>query len=128
MGYSGSLEIFNKRQFTSPRISRNTQECDAYIDGNLAYDKYYTSIFRKVLGRELSDSLSANIYLRCQMDFTSNVVRTEAPNFVNLGFLSANALDELRYFVNPATKFRSTIDGSHWSAPDHFLEKLQRLE
>ena len=127
-GIMGSLEILNKHGSTGSVEIGDTQKFDTSIDENLDKDGDPTSIFSKVIGQELSHGSSSNIYLRCQMDFTSNVVRTEAPNFVNLGFLSANALDELRYFVNPATKFRSTIDGSHWSAPDHFLEKLQRLE
>ena len=35
-GLSGSLDVINKRQYTSPSVSRNTKCFDASVDGNLA--------------------------------------------------------------------------------------------
>ena len=94
MRHSGSLEILNKRQSISSNVSRNNQHVDASSDGNLANEEDSTSIFRKVLGRELSDSLSADIYLRCWLEFTDNAVGNKVPNFVHLGLPAVNALDE----------------------------------
>ena len=84
-GHSGSLDVLNKQQSTSPRVSRNTQKFDASVDKKLANDGYSTSIFSKVIGRELSYSTSADIDFCCRMDFTSNAVRTEAPNLMDFG-------------------------------------------
>ena len=53
-GISGSLAVLNKRQSTYPIISSNTQNFDASVDGNFADDGDSTSIFSKVIGRELS--------------------------------------------------------------------------
>ena len=53
------------------------------------------------------------------MDFTSNSVGTEAPNFVNLGITAVNTLDEFDTFGTPATRVRSPTVSSHWSAPGH---------
>ena len=41
---------------------------------------------------ENSDSLVADIYARCQVDFTSNSVGTKAPDLVHLGILAVDAL------------------------------------
>ena len=88
-GRSGISDILNKWQYISPSISRNTQKFDTSVDGNLADDGDSTYIFGKVLGQELPDSISYDIYSRCRKDFTSNIVSTEAPNLVNLGLLTA---------------------------------------
>ena len=53
------------------------------------------------------------------MDFTRNTVETEAPNFVGLGILAVNELDEFNTFCTPATIIRRPTDGPHWPAPDH---------
>ena len=119
MGHSGSLNVLNKHQYTYPSVSRNTQKFDASVYGNLADDRDYTSIFRKVLGLELSGSFSANIYLRCRVDFTSNSVETEAPNFVHLGLPAVNALDEFNTFGTTDTRVIMPTDGSHWYVPGH---------
>ena len=116
MGHSGILEFLNRRQYTSPSVSRNTQKFDALVHDNLANERDSTSIFSKLLGQELSDILSADIYLRCWMDFTSNAVGTEAPNFVNFDLLAIQASDEFNAFGTPATRVRRPADGSHWSA------------
>ena len=113
MWHSVSQDVLNKRQSTSPSVSRNTQNFDASVDGISANDRDSTDIFRKVLGRELFDSLGTEIYSRCWVDFTSNVVVTEAPDFVHLGLPDVNALDEFSTFGTPATRVRRPIDGSH---------------
>ena len=95
-GNSGSLDVLNKRKSTSPSISRNNQKFDAFVDENFANDWYSMSIFSKVIGHKLSHSPRADIYLRCQMDFTSNAARTEAPSFMYLLLPSVNASSEFQ--------------------------------
>ena len=41
------------------------------------------------------------------MDFTSNAIGTKAPNFVNLGLLAVNALDEFNTCGTPDTCLQS---------------------
>ena len=110
---SASLDVLNKQKSISPSVSRNTQKFDASVDGNLADDGDSTSIFSKVLGRELPDSLSADIYLRCPMDFTSSAVGTKAPDFVHLDLPAVNTSDEFNTFGAPATRARRPTDGPH---------------
>ena len=123
MGHSGSLGVLNKQQSTSSLVSRNTRKFNASVDDILPNAKDSTSIFSKVLGQELSGSLSNNIYLRCWMDFTSNVIGTKAPNIVNLGLSDVNLFVEFNAFGTPDTRVRRPTDVSHWSTPGHvFLE------
>ena len=65
MGNGGSQDIIRKHQSTSPSVSRNAQTFYASVGINLTNDRDYAGIFSKVMGRELSKSISANIYLHC---------------------------------------------------------------
>ena len=70
---------------------------------------------------------SANIYSRYRVDFTSNAVKTEAPDFILLGVLVVNALDELRSFSTPTTIFKRPTDESNWSAPGHVFGEVTEV-
>ena len=69
-GHSGILQVFNKRQSNIYDRIRDTQKLDTSVDGNLRNDQDSGSIFRKVIGRELSYSFSTELYSRCRMDFS----------------------------------------------------------
>ena len=89
-GHSGSLQIFNKQKSTVSDKIGDTPKFGTSVDLKLANDGDYTSIFSKVICRELSHSSSADLYSRCRVDFASNAVGTEAPHFVDLGLLAVN--------------------------------------
>ena len=61
------------------------------------------------------------------MDFTSNAVRTKAPNFVHLGLPEVNALDELIHFGTPATRVRRLMGVPHWFAPGHAFGEVTAI-
>ena len=128
MGYSGSLYVLNKYQSTSPSVSRNTQNFDASVDENLANDRDSTSIFSKVLGRELSDSLISDIYLHFHMDFMSNAVGTEATNFVNLGSRPSTHQVNSTPSVPPLLDLKVRQMGPIGLSRVIFFEKLQQTE
>ena len=69
------------------------------------------------MGRELSDCLSTDIYLRYTVDFTSNVIVTEASDFVHLRLPAVHTSYELNPLSTPATRFRRPTYWYHWSAP-----------
>ena len=121
--HSGSLVVLNKRQSTVSEKIGNTQKFDISVDGKLANDEDSTSIFSKVIGREISHSSSTDLYFRYWMDFASDVIRTEAPNFVDLGLPDVNTWDEFNTFGTSATRIRRTTDGPHWYALDHIFGK-----
>ena len=62
-GHSGILKVLNKRPSTVSHRIRYTQKFDASVDRKLSNDGYYTSIFSKVIGLELSQSSSSDLYL-----------------------------------------------------------------
>ena len=126
-GHSRSLQVFNKRKSSVSDKIGGTQKLDTFVDRKLADYGYSTSIFRKVIGSELSHSSRADLYLRCGVYFASNAVRTKAPHLLDLGLPAVNASDEVNIFGAPDTRIIRPTDGFHWSAPDHFLEKIQRL-
>ena len=92
-GIMGSQEILNKYGYIGYAEIGVTQNCDASVDGNLTNNRDSAAIFSKVLGRELSDSLSTDIYFLCRVCFTSNSVGTKAPDFVHLGLPAVNISD-----------------------------------
>ena len=97
----------------SPQLElgvRDTKIFNTSIDGNLAENGDSTPISSELIGQELSHNSSADIYSHCMVDFMSSSVGTEAPDFVHLGLLAVNSLDELSSFVTPATRFGRTVD------------------
>ena len=51
----------------------------------------------------------------------SDVVQTEASQFVDLGILAINTLNESSVFGTPAARIKRTEYVSHWSVTDHVI-------
>ena len=122
-GISGSLQVGKKRQSTSPDEVGNAQKWDTIIDKKLRNDRYYAPFFSKVIGHELYHGSSNDLYLRCRMNFLSNVVQTEALQLVDLGILAIKTSYELSVLNTPATRIRRLTDRYHWTAPDHVFDE-----
>ena len=118
-GLSGSLQVAKKRKSTSPGLGGNTQKWDAVVNGKLTGDLDYASIFSKLIGHKLSDSSSGDLYSRCKMNFSNDTVQNQAPDFMDMGILAINILNERGVLGTPDTRIQSPIDRYHWSAPDH---------
>ena len=93
-GIGGILQVGKKRQSTSPDKVSNAQKLDTVVDGKLSNDRGSATIVIKVIGRKLSRSSRNDLYSRCRMKFSSNIVQTEAPQFVDLGLLAINTFNE----------------------------------
>ena len=89
---TGSQEIISPKGPTSSVEVRNAQPFHTSINGNYAKDGDSTPT---VIGRELSNDSSANIYLRCRVNFTCESVVTKTPNFMNLRLLAVQTSDGL---------------------------------
>ena len=124
-GIMGGLEILNIHGSTGSVKIGDTQKSNTSVDENLAEGEDSTTIFSKIIGQELSHGSSADIYLRCWMDFISSTVVTEAPYFVDLGLPAVNTSDEFNTSGTPATRFRRTMYGPHWSVPDHVFGEVK---
>ena len=53
------------------------------------------------------------------MNFATNTIQTQTPQFTDMGFSTINALYESSGIITPATRIRRPTDGSHWSVPNH---------
>ena len=89
-GLSGSLQVANKWQSTSPGLGGNTQKLDAIVDRKLPDDLDALSIFSKVIGHKLSDGSRNDIYLLCRMNFAGYIVQTQEPKLMDMGLPSIN--------------------------------------
>ena len=94
---------------------------DTAFDRKFPDDQDSASVFSKVIGCELSHISCADIYSRCWMEFASNVVQTEAPQFIDLGLPAVSTSDEFGILGNPATRIISPTDGSHWLFTDYIF-------
>ena len=92
---------------------------DISVDIKLPDDWDSESIFRKVIVSELFHGSNSDIYLHFRIDYVSIVVQTEAPQFVDLGLLDVNTLDEFSILCNPTTRIIRSMDVFHMSALNH---------
>ena len=83
-GISRSLQVGKKRQSTCPDKVTNAQKLETVIDRKLPDNPYFSSVFSKVISREISHGSRDGLYLCCRMKLSSNVVETEASQFVDL--------------------------------------------
>ena len=118
-GLSRSQEVAKKRKPTSPGLGRNTQNLDVLIDRKLSDDLDSVSISSKAIGYKLSGRSIHDLYLRFRINFLSCVLQTQATQFMNLGLLTINKLNESSVLGTIPTSIQRSMDGAHWSAPDH---------
>ena len=71
-GFNSILKVANKRQYTSPRLDGNTPKLGAIVDQKMPDDLDSASIFRKEIGRKLSNGFSRDLYLRGRMNFEND--------------------------------------------------------
>ena len=94
---------------------------DTVVDGNLPDDWKPASIFSKLISHKPSDSSSDDLYSHFRMNLVSDVVQTEASQFVDLGILAINTLNESSVFGTPVARIKRTEYVSHWSVTDHVI-------
>ena len=92
---------------------------DTALDRIFPNDQDSVSIFSKVIFCDFSHGSSDNLYSRCKMNFSSDFVQTDAPQFVDLGFPAINTSNELSVLGTLDIRIITQTDGSHWLAPDH---------
>ena len=57
------------------------------------------------------------------MNFASDTVLSESPNFMDFRMLSVNTTDELGSVFVPTTIIRRPMDGFDWIPPGHFISE-----
>ena len=114
-------EIGNKWKSTFPDLVRQSKKLDPGIDGKLPDDINSMPIFSKIIGHKLSDGSTKGLYIRCRMNFDYDPVKTQNPQFMDLGFLNITQLDEISGLITPATRVLRPKNGSHWSTPNQLF-------
>ena len=127
-GHSGSLEILNKWQSTSPSVSKNTQKFNASVDGNLADDGYSMSILARYWVKNcLTVSAPTSI---CAVGWTSRVTPSEPRHQIPLILVSWPSTHQMNStpLIPPLPDSYSRKMNPIGLRQIMFLEKLQRLE
>ena len=100
-------------------LGNNTPTLDAFVDGKLPNDLDSESILSKVIGQKLADGSSWDLYFCCRINFENDYSQIQASQFMNLGILAINTLNEGGLLGTTATRVLSPEDGSNWSALNH---------
>ena len=99
----------------------NNPKLDAIIDGKVPDDLDSASVFSKVICHKISNGYGDDLYLLPKMNFVSDIVQTEATQFMNMVLPAINTLNESGVLGTPDTRIQWLTYGSYWSAPDNFL-------
>ena len=100
---------------------------DAVVDGKLPEDLDSASIVSRVIGQKISDGSIGDLYTRCRVKCASDPIKNQTPQFMDLGFLTINALDKISGLSNPATRIQRPTDGYHWSASTHVFGEAKSV-
>ena len=120
-------QVVNKRQYVSPSLVGQPPKLDAVVDVKFPDDLNLLSIFRKEIGDKLSNHLNSDLYMRCRMNLKAYPIQTQTPQFVDMGFLTIDALDDNSGFHTPATIIWRPTDGAHWSTPNNICGEITIL-
>ena len=110
---TGTQDIVIPRQSIIPQKGRNGDPLDAPINQFLAVHGHPTPIFIKVIGPKTVPDESADVYVRKRMDFWSNSVVAESPNFMDFRLSPANTTDKLKSVIGPTTRVKILTNGSN---------------
>ena len=122
--WTQTQDIVGPSRYIITTKAKNTNPLDAPINGCLAVHGHSTFIFNIVIGPKTLPRESTNVHARKRMDFTSNYVIGESPNFMNLGLSPANTADKIKSVISPDTRFEVLTDGSYWLASRHGIEEI----
>ena len=121
---TGRQDIRSPREYIGPQWIRDAQPLDTSINGIYSNYRDPAPIFSKVIDRKFTDKSSADVISCCQMNFGSDTVLIESPNFVNLGLAYVHTSDELGYVVIPTTRIGTPMDGSKWLPTSHCIGEV----
>ena len=112
-------DIFSPSHPSITKRGSNAELFDASINRFSIVNGHYTSYFSGAIGLEAVSAEAAGVNLRKRMNFTSNSVLGETPNFVDLGILPSHTTDELKSSIGPATRARGLTGHSDWIVSRH---------
>ena len=119
----GRQKIEGPRRSIINQEARNAEPLDASINIISAKHRDPTPSWSKVIGNKTITNKSADVYAHGQMNFRSDTVLYESPNFMDFELLSVNTMDELGSVFIPTTRIRKLMDGSNWILSSHDISE-----
>ena len=119
-------KIENVWQSATPYLGKSNK-LDTSIDGKFTNNLVAPPIFTELHCEKLSDSSIQDLYTHCQMNLAEDIFNIPAPQFVDLGISTINALDKGFSLWTPATRVGRPTDVAHWSALDHIFRKTKSV-
>ena len=116
-------EIEIPRRSIIPQKVRNADPLDASI--NRIYSKHRdpTPDWSKVISRKFTNESSADVYVHGRMNFASDTVLSESPNFMDLGLPSVDTMDELGSVLAPTNRIGLETHVSNWFLRSHSISE-----
>ena len=119
----GSQKIKVQSRSIIPQEVRNYEPLDSPINIIPAEHSDPMPTWSKVIGSKQITNKSADIYTCSRMNFRSDTVLSESPNFIHFGVSSIITTDELRYVFVPTTIIGRPTDGSNWLLSGHDINE-----
>ena len=116
-------EIINPIGPVSPQWISNSKKLKTSINGFFAQERGFKPICSKLVGCKFSDNSSVNVNLRCEMNFVSNAVFTQNPNFINIRLVSVNTIYKLGSVSVPTTRVVRPTSSSDCIRHGHYIEE-----
>ena len=115
-------EINNIRQSTTPDL-RKSNKLDTSIDQQFTNNLVAPPIFTELFCDKISNIYSWDLFTRFWMNPAAYPVNIPAPQFVDLGISTINALDKGASICTPSTRVGRPTDVAHWSSLDRTFGK-----
>ena len=116
-------KIEGSRRSIIPQEVRNAKPFDASINRNPAEHRVPAQIWSKVIGSKTFTNKIANVYARSHMNFRSDAVLPESPNFMDFGLFSVNKTDELGSVFIPTNRSGRPTYGSNRILPGNYISE-----
>ena len=101
---TGTQDIVSPRRSIIPQKGRNAEPLDAPINQFPAVHGHPTPIFSKAIGPKTVPKESTDVYACKRIEFASNSVVAEIPNFMDFRLSPANTTDKLKSVIGPNTR------------------------
>ena len=111
-----------KRSIITQEVS-NAKPLDASINQFTVEHRNPKPGWSRITGRKSVINKSSDVYARSPMNFGSDIILSENPNFMNFGRLCVNTTDELGSVLVSTSKVRRPTNGSNWIPPGHDISE-----
>ena len=120
----GNQDIFSPSHPSIAKRGRNAEPFDASINGFLAINEHSTSYSSGVISFETVSAEVADVNPLERMNFASNSVLGETPNFVNLRLSPSHTSDKLKSIFTSATRAGGLTDNPNYIASRNFIAEV----